>query len=75
MLQLIETSGIKFAVSGMLTITSKLYKTDALNTDEDYHTENHQTPQYGDILDVTYVTIGRTIWQRHVLMHLCSSYY
>ena len=38
---------------------------DALN-DEDYHTENHQIPQYGDILDVTYVTItewyGRDIF-------------
>ena len=75
MLQLIETIGIKFAVCGMLTKISKWYKTDALNTDEEYHKENHQTPQYGDILDVTYVTTDRMIWQRHVLMHLCSSYY
>ena len=42
----------------MLTKTSKRHKTDALNTDEDYHTEDHQTPQYGDILDFTYVTKG-----------------
>ena len=59
----------------MLTITSKRYETEALKTDAVYHTENHQSPQYVDILDVTYVTMGRIIWQKHVLMHLCISYY
>ena len=59
----------------MLTKTSKGYKTEALKTDAEYHTETHQSPQYVDILDVTYVTMCRIIWQRQVLMHLCVSYY
>ena len=58
----------------MLTKTSKEYKTEASKTDAEY-TENYQSPQYEDILDVTYVTMGRIIWQRQVLMHLCISYY
>ena len=33
----------------MLTKTSKGYKTEALKTDAEYHTENHQSPQYVDI--------------------------
>ena len=74
MLLLTENIGIKFAVLGVLTKT-KWYKTDALNTYEDYHTENHQSPHYVDILDFTYFTIGRMIWQRHVLMRICISYY
>ena len=45
----------------MLTKTSKGYKTEALKTDAEYHTENHQSPQYADILDVTYITMGRII--------------
>ena len=45
----------------MLTKTSKEYKTEVLKPDPEYHTENHQSPQYVDILDVTYVTIGRII--------------
>ena len=60
--------GIKFAVLDMLTKTSKGYTTEALKTDAEYHTENHQSPQYINILDVTYVTMGRMI--RQVLMHL-----
>ena len=59
----------------MLTKTSKGYKTEALKIDAEYHTQNHQSPQYVDILDVTYVTMGRIIWQRQVLMRLCISYY
>ena len=37
----------------MLSKTSKWHKTEILNTDEDYHTENHQNSQYVDILDFT----------------------
>ena len=37
----------------MLTKTSKGYKTEALKTGAEYHTENHQSPQYVDILDAT----------------------
>ena len=59
----------------MLTITSKGYETEPLKTDAVYHTENHQSPQFVDILDVTYVTMGRIIWQKHVLMRLSFSYY
>ena len=40
----------------MFTKTSKRYKTEALKTDAEY-----QSPQYVDILDVTYVTMGRII--------------
>ena len=54
---------------------SKGYKTEALKTEAEYHTENHQIPQYVDILHVTYVTMGRKIWQRQVLMRLYISYY
>ena len=35
----------------MLTKTSKGYKTETLKSDAEYHTENHQSPQYVDILD------------------------
>ena len=59
----------------MLTKTSKGYKTEALKTAAEYHTENHHSPQYVDILDVTYVTMGRIIRQRQVLMRLFISYY
>ena len=59
----------------MLTKTSKGYKIEALKSDAEYHTENHQSPQYVDVLDVFYVTISRIIWQRQVLMRLCISYY
>ena len=61
----------------MLTKTSKGYKTETLKSDAEYHTENHQSPQYVhvDILDVTYVTMGRIIWMRQVLMCLCISYH
>ena len=52
----------------MFTKTSKGYKTETLKPDAEYHAENHQCPQYVDILDVTYVTIGRIIWMRQVLM-------
>ena len=45
----------------MLTKNSKGYKTDTLKSDAEYHTENHQSPQYVEILDVTYVTMGRII--------------
>ena len=54
---------------------TKGYKTEALKTDTEYHTEKHQSPQYVDILDITYVTMGRIIWQRQVLMCLCISYF
>ena len=47
----------------MLTKTSKGYKTEALKSDAEYHTENQQSPQYVDIYDVAYVTLGRIIWQ------------
>ena len=53
----------------------KKQKTAALKTDAEYHTENHQSPQYVDILDITYVTMGRLIWHRQLLMRLCLSYY
>ena len=59
----------------MLTKASKEYKTETLNVDAENHTENRQSPQYVDILDVTYVTMGRIIRQRQVLMRLCISYY
>ena len=59
----------------MLTKTSKGYKTEALKTNAEYHAENHQSPQHVDILYVTYVTMGRIIWQRQVLMRHCISYY
>ena len=52
---------IKFAVFEMLTKNFKRYKTETLNSDGNYHTENHQSPQYVDILDVTYVAMGRMI--------------
>ena len=45
----------------MLTNTSKGYKTEALKTDAEYHTENHQSPQYIGILNVTYITMGKKI--------------
>ena len=45
----------------MLTKTSNTYKAETLKTDAEYHTENHQSPQYVDILDVTYVTKDRKI--------------
>ena len=45
----------------MRTNASKGYKTEALKTDAEYQTENHQSPQYVDILDVTYVIMGRII--------------
>ena len=59
----------------MFTKTSKGYKTETLKSDAEYHTENHQSPQYVDILDVTYVTMGRVIRMRQVLMCLCISYH
>ena len=37
----------------MFTKTSKGYKTETLKSDAEYHTENHQSPQYVDLLDVT----------------------
>ena len=58
----------------MFTKTSKGYKTETLKSDAEYHTENRQNPHV-DILDVTYVTIGRIIWMRQVLMCLCISYH
>ena len=54
---------------------TKVYKTEVLKTDAECHTENHQNPQHVDILDVTFVTMGRIIWQRQVLICLCISYY
>ena len=33
--------------------TSKGNETEALKSDAEYQTENHQIPQYADILDVT----------------------
>ena len=48
----------------MFTKTSKGYKTKTLKSDAEYHRENLQSPQYVDILDVTYVTRGRIIWMR-----------
>ena len=66
---------IKTAVLEMLTKTSKGYKSEALNTDADNHTENNKSPQYVDILDVTYITMGRMIGQRQVFMCLCISFY
>ena len=59
----------------MFTKTSKGYKTETLKSDPEYHTENHQSPQYVDSLDVTYVTMDRIIWMRQVLMCLCISYH
>ena len=59
----------------MLTKTSKGYKTETLKSEAEYYTENHQSPQYVDILDVTFVITGRIIWMRQVLMCLCISYY
>ena len=55
----------------MLTKTSKGYKKEALKTDAEYNTENYQSPQYVDILDITYITMVRKIWQKQVLMRLC----
>ena len=52
-----------------------MIQTEPLNTDAEYHNDYHQSPHYVDILDVTYVTMGKMIWQRQVLMHLCISYY
>ena len=45
----------------MFTKSSKGYKTETLKSDAENHTENHQSPQYVDILEVTYVTMGRLI--------------
>ena len=56
----------------MFTKTSKGYKTEIFKSYADYHAENHQSPQYVDILDVTYVTMGRIIWMRQVLMAYVS---
>ena len=67
-----KTSGIKSAILEMLTKKFKWYKTEALNTDAQCHTENQQSPQNVDILDVTYVNMGRMKWQRQVLMCLCN---
>ena len=47
----------------ILTKTLKGYETEALKSDAEHHTENHQSPQFVNILDVTYVTMGRIIWQ------------
>ena len=55
----------------MLTKSSKWYKTEAI-IDAEYHIENHQSPQYVDILGVIYVTKGKMIWQ--VLMRLSTTY-
>ena len=33
----------------MFTKTSKGYKTETLKSDAEYHTENHESPQYVDI--------------------------
>ena len=59
----------------MLTKASKGYKTGTLKSGAEYHTENHQSQQYVDILDVTYVTMGRIIWMRQVFMRPCISYH
>ena len=45
----------------MFTKTSKGYKTETLKSDAEYHTEIQQSPQYVDIFDVTYVTMGKII--------------
>ena len=50
----------------MFTKTSKGYKTETLKSDAEYHTENRQSQQYVDILDVTYVTMDRIIWRKQV---------
>ena len=42
----------------MFTNTSKGYETKTLKSDKEYHLENHQSPKYVDILDVTYVTMA-----------------
>ena len=47
---------------------------EALNTDAEYHTETSQSSQYVDILVVTYVTLGRMIWQKQSFMRLLISY-